>query len=67
MIVRCTRDNTKFEAIIVPYKAPEGLLHYIECPTCARRYFKNKSDGEYAIGDEAGVFQADRDLVIVKE
>lgn len=65
-IVKCNSDSTIFAAIVVPYITtyvfPDGTtvnenMEYIECPTCARRYFK----------DSDGVYHSDRDLTILHE
>lgn len=66
MIVKCMRDNTTFVPIIKPYPRTGKQMtemskdgdRFIECPTCARRYFFH---------DESGKWESDRDLVIVKE
>lgn len=64
MLVQCLRDNTKFEAREMPYPG-EGRQRtencaagdkYIECPTCARRYFYY---------DATGKWTSDRDLKIL--
>ncbi len=56
MKVQCRRDNTKFDATIVPYPSIEKPSthyteqgdRYIECPTCGRRYFMTDSHEYYA-------------------
>lgn len=64
MLVKCNRDNTTFEAHEVPYPGAEqqtkhhceGGDKYIECPTCARRYFFHTATGKWS---------SDRDLQII--
>lgn len=64
MLVTCLRDNTTFSAIEMPYpnKDRQGTFmsktgdRYIECPTCARRYFWH---------DTTEKWSADRDLKIL--
>lgn len=57
MTVKCNRDGTVFEAIVTPYPVPAGSK-YIECPTCARRYFYD---------EEKGIWESDRPLVILNK
>jgi hypothetical protein len=51
MIVRCNADSRIFPAIIVDYFDNDK---YIECPLCARRYFK-----------EGETYSSDRELTIL--
>ena len=55
MRVRCNREGTEFEAMVVPYPVPKGAK-YIECPTCHRRYFYDS---------EKDKWESDRPLVIL--
>jgi hypothetical protein len=64
MLVQCLRDSTTFEAHEMPYpgtgrqttRMSKDGDKYIECPTCARRYFFH---------DATGKWSSDRDLKIV--
>jgi hypothetical protein len=64
MLVQCLRDSTTFEAHECPYpdEGRQTTHHatdgdrYIECPTCARRYFFHT---------ETGKWSCDRDLKII--
>jgi hypothetical protein len=65
MRVQCLRDNTTFDAIAIAYPSErrpttemcERGDRYIECPTCARRYFFH---------DKTGKWSSDRDLKIIR-
>lgn len=57
--VKCERDNTKWVPHIVEYTS--RFTCYIECPTCARRYF-----AEYAGNGTFLHFQSDRKLTFAK-
>jgi hypothetical protein len=69
--VKCTRDNTVFDAVVEPYpKEGRQSKFYdksgdkrIQCPTCGRAYF-HYDGGTDVVGSKKG-WHSDRPLEVI--